>query len=383
MRRLLLSAGALRFFDSFVLIAPFYTVMFAERGLTPAQIGIALAAWSVVGVILEAPCGVLADRWSRRWILAIAQLLRAAGFVVWIAFPNFWGFLVGLALWGMKSASLSGCFEALIYDELAAMKRQAEYVSVIGRTQAARFAGVMAASLGAAAVAGIGYDLLIWASVATGVVAALAALTIPQAPRALTTGRWDFLGHLIGGAREAASRPGVPPLLLFIAGMQAITFACADYWQLFGLQVGLTKPQIALFMAAISGLGAVAAWQAHRLRSLPLSTLCALLLAGGACLTIGAATFRTWSIFFVMAFVTLYWLADTNADARFHHLLRPETRATVASLKGFVMQCGTSVLMLAFGLTAGVVSYQAAFFAAGVIAMVLGGGYAVWSRGRG
>jgi len=43
-RRLLLSASALRFFDAFVLIAPFYTVMFAERGLTPAQIGIVLAS---------------------------------------------------------------------------------------------------------------------------------------------------------------------------------------------------------------------------------------------------------------------------------------------------------------------------------------------------
>lgn len=356
--------------------------MFAERGLTPAQIGIVLAAWSVVGVILEAPCGVLADRWSRRWILAIAQLLRAAGFIVWIAFPNFWGFLVGLMLWGMKSASLSGCFEALVYDELAAMKRQVEYVSVIGRTQAARFAGVMAASLGAAAAAEVGYDALIWASVAAGLVAALSALTIPQAPKALATGHWNFLAHLLSGAREAASRPGVPALLLFIAGIQAITSACADYWQLFALQVGLSKANIALFLAALYAVGAVAAWQAHRLRRLPLSALCLLVLVAGASLTFGAATFQVWSIGAVMLFVTLYWLADTNADAKFHHLLRPETRATVASLKGFVMQCGTSVLMLAFGLTADLASYQTAFLAAGVIAMLLGGGYAIWARGR-
>jgi MFS family permease len=381
-RRLLLSASALRFFDSFVLIAPFYTVMFAERGLTPAQIGIVLAAWSVVGVILEAPCGVLADRWSRRWILAIAQLLRAAGFIVWIAFPNFWGFLVGLMLWGMKSASLSGCFEALVYDELADMKRQVEYVSVIGRTQAARFAGVMAASLGAAAAAEVGYDALIWASFAAGLVAALSALTIPQAPKALATGHWNFLSHLMSGAREAASRPGVPALLLFIAGIQAITSACADYWQLFALQVGLSKANIALFLAALYAVGAVAAWQAHRLRRLPLFALCLLVLVAGASLTFGAATFQVWSIGAVMLFVTLYWLADTNADAKFHHLLRPETRATVASLKGFVMQCGTSVLMLAFGLTADLASYQTAFLAAGVIAMLLGGGYAIWARGR-
>jgi len=382
-RRLLLSASALRFFDAFVLIAPFYTVMFAERGLTPAQIGIVLASWSMVGVVLEAPCGVLADRWSRRWILTIAQLLRVVGFVVWIAFPNFWGFLVGLMLWGMKSATLSGCFEALIYDELAALKRQGEYVTVYGRTQAARFSGVVAASLGAALAAGLGYQTLIWASVAAGVAAAAAALTIPQAPKVLAVGPWDFLGHLVRGAREAASRPGLPPLLLFIAGMQAITYACADYWQLFGLEVGLPKPGIALFVASLSAVGAVAAWQAHRLRSLPLAGLCGLLAAAGTCLTVAALTFTAWSIVLPMAFIALYWLVDTNADARFQHAINPETRATVASLKGFVMQCGTSVLMLAFGLIANSASYQAAFLSAGLAAMALGGGYAVWARSRG
>ena len=37
-------AAAYRFFDTFVLIFPFYTVMFTEHGMSPAQIGVALAA---------------------------------------------------------------------------------------------------------------------------------------------------------------------------------------------------------------------------------------------------------------------------------------------------------------------------------------------------
>ncbi|MCR5879054.1 hypothetical protein [Phenylobacterium sp. J367] len=79
MQRLVLSACALRFCDTFLLIVPFYTVMFAEKGLTPTQIGVVLASWSIVGLLLEAPCGVLADRVSRRGLLAAAQLVRAGG----------------------------------------------------------------------------------------------------------------------------------------------------------------------------------------------------------------------------------------------------------------------------------------------------------------
>lgn len=379
MRRLLLSACALRFLDSFVLIAPFYTVMFAEHGLTPAQIGVILASWSIMCLILEVPCGVLADRVSRRWLLAVAQAMRCVGFVVWIAFPGFWGFLIGLMLWGLKSATLSGAFEAVVYDELKAVDREQDYVWVTSRTQSARFAGLVAASLGAAAISPLGYPTLIWVSIATGLLAAGSALLLPPAPRSMVIGDWGYFVHLKRGALEAVSLPGIPSLLLFIAGMQAVVSACADYWQLFGREVGLSKPGIALFVAAIAATGSIAAGWAHRLRDLPPRTLYLMLATAGGCVMAAAATFRAWSIVFPMLYVALYWIVDVNTDARFQHALRPQTRATVASVKGFVMQCGTSVLMLGFGLVAQAASYRMAFLSAGGIAVLLGLGYALGS----
>ena len=383
MKRLLLGACALRFLDSFVLIAPFYTLMFAEHGLTPAQIGVVLASWSLVGLTLEVPCGVLADRMSRRWLMAAAQLVRCVGFGAWLAFPGFWGFLVGLMLWGFKSATLSGAFEAVIYDELKAQGRESDYVRVFGRTQAARFAGVLAASLGAAGLANLGYDTLIWASIVSGVAAAGSALLLPRAPRAAATAKWGYFAHLRRGAAEAASLPGVPALLLFIAAMQAVVYACADYWQLFAHEVGLSKPAIGLFVAAMSGAGVIAAALAHRLRDLRPLTLSLLLAAAGACVVAASVIYRPASIALLVAYVALYWLVDTNADARFQHRLRPETRATVASFKGFATQAGTSLLMLGFGAIAQVSAYRWSFLGYGAALVALGSGFAMVSARRG
>jgi hypothetical protein len=204
-------------------------------------------------------------------------------------------------------------------------------------------------------------------------------LALPEAPRAVAVGRFAYLTHLRRGLIEAASLPGVPGLLAFIASMQAVVWAVADYWQLFGQQVGLSKPGIALFMAALSGVGAVAAALAHRLRGLRPVTLCLIYATAGACVVAAAATWRLWSIALPMAYVALYWTVDVNADARFQHALRSETRATVASLKGFIMQCGTSLLMLAFGLIAQAASYRAAFLASGLSAVAIGLGYSVVS----
>jgi len=381
-QRLLLSACALRFLDSFVLIAPFYTVMFAEGGLSPATIGVILASWSVVCMLLEVPCGVLADRFSRPWLLAIAQFARCVGFVIWIAFPGFWGFLIGLMLWGLKSATLSGAFEAVLFDELKALKREDGYVRVFGRTQSARFAGLLAASLAAAAVSPLGYPALIAASIAAGLAAGGSALLLPRAPRAIPTGDWNYFGHLKRGTAEAASLPGVPRLLAFIAATQAVVWAIADYWQLFGREVGLPKPGIALFIAALAATGALAAAWAHRLRDLPLTALYLMILLAGGSVAAAAATFQPWSIALPVIYVALFWMVDVNADARFQHALRPETRATVASVKGFIMQCGTVLLMLAFGLVAEAASYRVAFLGAGVVAMLVGGWALVFGRRR-
>lgn len=267
-----------------------------------------------------------------------------------------------------------------MFDELKAMKRQDEYVLIFGRTQAARFAGVLAASLAGAALSFLSYREMIWGSLITGVAAAGAALLMPAATRATGAGDWNYFGHLRRGALEAMRLPGVPRLLTFIAATQAVVWALADYWQLFGQQVGLPKAGIALFMAAMAAAGTLAAMAAHRLRAVPLPALYLMIVAAGACVTAAAATFQPWSIALPIVYVALFWLVDVNADARFQHALAPETRATVASVKGFVMQCGTVLLMLGFGFVAHAASYQAAFLASGVAAILVGGAYLATAR---
>ena len=379
MKRLLLSACALRFFDTFLLIVPFYTVMFSEKGLSPAQIGFALGAWSAVGVVLEVPCGVLADRMSRRWLLAIAQLLRALGFLVWLAVPSFWGFLAGLMLWGMKSATMNGAFEALVYDELKAIGREAEYARVFGRAKAARGVGLVVASLTAAVAAPLGYGPLIVASAVSGLAAAAAALSLPTAPRIAHAPDWGYFGHLAQGARQALILPGVPALIAFIAGLSAVAYATADYWQLFGRDVGLPKPAIAVFIAAIACAEVTGSILAHRVRRPDTRWLYGVTILAGLAIVTAAAIHRPWAVVFVLVYMGLYSLIDVSADARFQHALRVETRATVASVKGFATQCCNGVLILGFGLVAQAGSYRVAFLAYGVALALLGLGYATTS----
>ena len=376
-------AAAYRFFDTFVLIFPFYTVMFTEHGMSPAQIGVALAAWSLTGVALEIPTGALADRVSRRWLLFIAQVFRGVGFLCWALFPGFWGYLAGFVLWGVKSALVSGTFEALLFDELKAEGRPQDYARAIGHAQTGRFAGFMAAALIAAAVAGLGNYVLTLISSASSLIGAASALLLPRAPRAAKAMRADYLGVMRRGLAEAVRRPGVLPILLFIALMQSLLAACEDYWQIFARDMGLARPQIALFVAAMGAGQAVAAALAHRAPLARSWSLPALVAFGGVVLTTAAALFHpVWSVVLAVSFVALCRVADVRADARFQHALSGEARATVASVKGFASQCAITLLILNFGLMAQFSAYRTAFFVHGVALAVLGSAYVAASLRR-
>ncbi len=106
-------------------------------------------------ILLEVPSGVLADRYSRRFLLFVSQWFAVAGFACWALFPGFWGFLLGFVLWGIKSALPSGTFE-LVYDELKRFGREAEFVKVNGRSLAFSTTGVIISSFAASALVGYG-----------------------------------------------------------------------------------------------------------------------------------------------------------------------------------------------------------------------------------
>jgi hypothetical protein len=222
-----------------------------------------------------------------------------------------------------------------------------------------------------------GYGLLLGASLAAAAFSAGTAIALPPAPKARATHDHSFVDHMRRGVRDAIRLPGVAPLLLFIAGMQAIVTGFEDYWQLLARLVGLPPSRIALFVAALGGASALASVAAHRANRLPLPVLQALLAVAGLAIVAAATLYRPWSVVALVPFVGLIRALDINFDARFQTRLAPETRATVASVKGFMAQSATTAMILGFGLIAQASAYRVAFAAYGAALAALGAAYAL------
>ena len=356
---------AFRFFDSFLLIYPLYGVMFVAHGLTPFQVSLTLMAWATTGFLLQIPSGVLADRWSRRWMLSAGQLVRVIGFAAWLFYPGFPGYLAGLTLWGVKSALTNGVYEALVYDELKAAGRPQDYARVMGGAWAMTAGSILLASLAAAVAVKVGYPLVLWASIVGGLACAASAIALPRARRSLPTGRPQYLAHLAQGFRFGLGHSLIPAVIALLALSQAFGGGLEGFWPIFGSKTGLSAPQVAVFAAAIAGAQALASANAHRMRRLAAPGFHLLLAAMGLALALAAWIFQPWTVALVVVLAGGFKLIDVNFDARLHDAIPSEMRATLASVRSFAGQVTMTLVLAAFGALCQVASYRIGFLVAG------------------
>ncbi|MEV6274686.1 MFS transporter [Nocardia sp. NPDC051832] len=171
-----------------------YALLFADHGLSTAQISSLLAIWSLTAFVLEVPSGAWADTVSRRALLILSSILLVGGFTAWTVAPSYLGFAIGFVLWGTAGALESGTFEALIYDDLVARGERGAYPRIMGYTRAASEIAVVVAIMAAAPLyAWGGYALVAWSSVAVAALHAVIALSMPRAPMAVSAGAVDEL----------------------------------------------------------------------------------------------------------------------------------------------------------------------------------------------
>ncbi len=186
-RRLVAALLTWQFLQEFIPFFTVYALLFADHGLSTAQISLLLVVWSAVSVIAEVPSGAWADVLPRRALLAGSSVLCAGCFATWVLLPTPFGFALGFVFWGVSSSLSSGTFQALAYDELVAIGARAHYAVVIGRgTSLALVAVTTSAMLASGLMAIGGYGLTAWVSVAVCAAQLLVLAWLPESPRAIS-----------------------------------------------------------------------------------------------------------------------------------------------------------------------------------------------------
>lgn len=131
----------------------------------------ALATVGITGIIGALTFGNLADRYERRYILAIAYMFRGGGYAVLLMADSLWVATIGVMLIGASWTSVISLTGAVTADQYGLRRLGTVYGSIFAIMPLGASLGVWVA--GQVFDANGNYDLALWISLVLGVGAAV------------------------------------------------------------------------------------------------------------------------------------------------------------------------------------------------------------------
>ena len=378
-----------RFAREVVLIYPVYAVMITEN-TSEFAFSTLLALWSASVLIAEIPSGTLADRTSRVRLIGLSGVVKGAAFLTWLVLPNYWGYLLGFALWGVGSTLKSGTEQALLHDTLQALGKPEWFERIHGRGGAASSLGTVVAFVAGGYLAEhAGFALpLALSALGPWIAAAIAWLGLKDVPRTsserkplalpLAEGsgnppeRERYLDTLRAGVREAVGRPLVLRAVLMSASIVCIWGVMDEFLPVFLAEKGtISLADIGIVYAACSAANIVALALAHRLPARTPRRVGVVFGIAAVPLALSVAAPGYFGAALLVLSFGINGAASVLLDGQLQRAIRGHARATVTSVAGTGTEITGIVLYLAAGAAAEVESWHAATALFAALALML------------
>ena len=131
-----------------ILWVPIEKLFMTEIGFDAASVGAMAAAYAAVVPLLEVPSGILADRWSRSWVLVLACLALLVSSLIGGLSHNVITYVIAAMILGLYFAFSSGTVDSVVYDTVVEETGSNEaYEKWIGRTRAVESAAFVLSAL--------------------------------------------------------------------------------------------------------------------------------------------------------------------------------------------------------------------------------------------
>jgi MFS family permease len=233
---------------------------FREWGrLSYTQIFLLQAWFMLMNFLLEVPTGAVADRFGRKASVAAGCFMMAAASLVYGSVPMLAVFVLGEAVFAAALTLVSGADEALVYDSLKALGREAEATRIISRLEAMKLTGIFGGALLGSLVAsrlGVRAPMLMQAiPMALSGVVALRLVEPPRGAVAASQGG-GYLRLLSGGLEHFRHEPELRALAIDQVANVSVSWLVLWLYQPQLMRVGVPLAAFGAVHAAM-GLGQV------------------------------------------------------------------------------------------------------------------------------
>lgn len=360
----------------FLLFMPVIVLFFMDNGLSVEQVMWTQTAYSLSVALFEMPSGYFSDKLGRRLTLILGMLITIAGYLVMGAAHSFWWFVGAEILMGLGGSFISGTDSAMLYDTLLQLKRENTYLKLEGRMYSiATFSEAVAAIFGGWIAATFGMRMTVYAFVGCLLVGLICAFRLvePEVEKDLTDDNNTNIQDIIHFT--FLQNKMLRWYVILSASIGASTLTMAWFAQPYMQGAGLSLTTIGWLWSALNLTVAVFAFGAHYVYRFLNKHQIAILIVIGIVIGFGSLgwSYGIGGLVFIFLVYVVRGIATPVLKDFVNELTPSNMRATVLSIRGFVIRIIFSSLAPFLGWVSDVYTLQQAFTIAALVFGILSG----------
>ena len=345
----------------FWLVYAINVVFYQKNGISISQITIIDVIWAIAAFLMEVPTGILADRWSRKYMLALSSLFAGVGFLIFFVSGNFFPFVIATIFMAARHAFASGTSNALLYDSLKSLKRENEFEKILGRSRLLGVVSISIAGILGSLVANYSIRLPFILSIIPAIVGVFIALSFKEPEIHSSTEEVKFFDHLKKSIRVVLTHPLIRFVFLYLILMDIAISYMDEYDQLYLAAINFPLVFFGIWIGLRRGLGGIGGYFAEKFKNKSSANIKLFSLATMFCVL--AAIGLGGKILGLVAFLLIFpiWgIAEVLVWGEIHSQVESCQRATIESLIVFFgividipARLGFGFISQSFGIKAG------------------------------
>lgn len=350
------------------LVMPIIVLFYNSNGLTMQDIFILQSIYSITLMTLEIPTGYFADTVGRKTSILLGSALGFSGYLMYSLSFGFWQFVIAEILLGVSQSLVSGADSAMLYDTLATTRKEGRYSRIEGRiTSIGNFGEAFAGIIGGL-IALISLRMPFIVQTGIAFIALPAAIMLTEPPLKVKRIK-PKLAEIISIVKTVVYKdPKLKWNTIFSSITGTTTLSMAWFAQPYFKEINLPENWFGVawaFLNLVVGMAALNAWRTERRLGIP-STV--------KLFTI--TLFLSFVIISVVPFyigivcLTAFYIARGMATPLLRNYINiissSETRATVLSVRNFLIRGLFSILGPFFGYITDAHGIRTAMLFAGV-----------------
>lgn len=361
-----------------MLFMPIIWLFYQENGLTLTDLFIIQSIYSVTIAVIEIPSGYVADVLGRKNSMIIGMFFGFIGMLIYSFSFGFEGFLMAALSLGIGQSFISGSDTALMYDSLIQLERSNEFIKLEGRTISMGNLAEAFAFIVGGLLAEISLRTPFYFQVGIAFIGfVIATLLVEPEMERLKDGKskpWKNIKNIIRYSLKENLTLRYYILYSSIIGCGTLTMAW--FSQPYFISIGInSKFYFGLLGAVLNLAVAIPSFYAHKIEEkIKTKTLLILILVLiCSCYFIMSLTTSLWGLILLLLFYITRGVATPVLRDYMNRHIPSEMRATVMSIRSFIIRIVFASTSPFFGYVADVYSLQQALLFSGTLFLILGG----------